>query len=292
MGKYFTVKIKPTIPASNQTAAFGDGDVLFDWTAFNVPKGACKLISATAILKPTNLTKQTGAIELLFAKSDNSTAPASIGTPNATAGGVLFSRNLLGNIFSEELPQSQGNLDFHTIVRFVDQVSPTEKQYVPMSGLVLEGEPDSGINKGYDRLYIAGCTIDGDLDFSTNVLTTGALDVSAASSPQVGSLDDGSGGSANANKIFEAGDIVHAQDDIILGEVLSTPDASTITFRTQENSTKDAIQYHGNGETLYTAPTRLATWATQNGADAAGDLANNDELYIINPITIILGFEI
>lgn len=292
MGKYFTVKIKPTIEAVRQTSAFADGDVLFDWTAFNVPKGACKLISATAILRPTNLTKQTGAIELLFAKSENGTAPNTIGTPNGTAGGTGLNRNLLGNIFSEELPQAQGSLDLSTIVRFVDQVSPTEKVYIPMSGLVLEGEPDSGINKGYDRLYIAGCTIDGDLDFSTNVFTTGALDVSAASSPQVGSLDDGSGGSANANKIFEPGDIIHAQDGIILGEVLSTPDASTITFRTQQNSTKDAIQYHGNGETLYTAPTRLATWATQNGADAAGDLANNDELYNINPIAIILGFEV
>mgnify|MGYP003132877893 CR=1 FL=1 len=286
MGKYFTVTIKPTIPASRQTAAFGDGDVLFDWTAFNVPKGACKLISATAILRGTNAAAQTGAMEFIFARSENNEAPATIGTPNDTAGGTKFCRKLLGNIFTDELPAGQSGLDIFTIQRFVDGVSPTEKAYIPNSGLILEGEPDSGISAGYDKLYIAGCTADGDLDFSTNVTTTGALDISAASNARISSLDDGSGGSANANKIFEPGDIIHAQDDIIIGEVESTPDASTIIFRTDGNA-----QYHANGEVLYTAPDGVQNWKIQNGADAAGDLADGDEFYNINPITIILGFE-
>ena len=39
MANFHTITVKPTIPASNQHAgAFSDGDVLFDWTAFNIQK--------------------------------------------------------------------------------------------------------------------------------------------------------------------------------------------------------------------------------------------------------------
>ena len=44
MGKYHTVDVWPTIPASVQHAgAAADTHVLFDWTAFNIPRGSNKL---------------------------------------------------------------------------------------------------------------------------------------------------------------------------------------------------------------------------------------------------------
>ena len=43
--KYFTVEVKPTIAASKQAlAAFTDGDLLFDWTSFQIPRGPAKLV--------------------------------------------------------------------------------------------------------------------------------------------------------------------------------------------------------------------------------------------------------
>ena len=46
MGKYFTVTVKPEIAASKQDdGAFADGDLVFDWTAFNIPKGPAKLLN-------------------------------------------------------------------------------------------------------------------------------------------------------------------------------------------------------------------------------------------------------
>ena len=40
MGKYFTVEVKPTVTASKQhLGGFTAGDVLFDWTEFEIPKG-------------------------------------------------------------------------------------------------------------------------------------------------------------------------------------------------------------------------------------------------------------
>ena len=43
--KYFTVEVKPVLPVATQIQsnktdlAFGAGDLLFDWTSFDVPKG-------------------------------------------------------------------------------------------------------------------------------------------------------------------------------------------------------------------------------------------------------------
>ena len=43
MGKYFTVEVKPTIAASKQNlGAFSANDVLFNWTEFDIPKGAAR----------------------------------------------------------------------------------------------------------------------------------------------------------------------------------------------------------------------------------------------------------
>ena len=54
MGKYFTVEVKPTIPtvASGQHAAFADDELLFDWYAFDVPKGTCRLVHIDQEIRP------------------------------------------------------------------------------------------------------------------------------------------------------------------------------------------------------------------------------------------------
>ena len=41
---YFTVEVVPTITADTQAAAFANQDLLFDWAAFDVPKGASRLV--------------------------------------------------------------------------------------------------------------------------------------------------------------------------------------------------------------------------------------------------------
>ena len=70
---YYSVTVKPTIIASDQHAeAYAADDVLFDWTAFDVPKGASKLIGVTAEIRPkgdAGSTVNTFAFELLFAKT-------------------------------------------------------------------------------------------------------------------------------------------------------------------------------------------------------------------------------
>ena len=282
-GKYFTTTIKPTIAASIQHLGnFADGDALFDWTAFNIPKGAAKLLNVTAIIRGTDGSAQTFAMDLFFAKTFQGTAPGSLGTLHATANGTGYYNHLLSTWKIEEADyigtsQLDSGPNISTTSNALTTVGP-----IPV---VLQGEPESGSNVGYDKLYVAATTPDGTANFSTAVETTGAHDVSGLSTTSIGSLDDGSGGSAAATTKFAIGDIIHAEDDIILGEVATVATAA-LTFKTDGSK-----QYHAGGETLFSNPATFAAWQVQNGADAAGDLADGDELYNLHPITLILHWE-
>ena len=286
MGKYFTTTIKPTITASIQHLGnFADGDALFDWTAFNIPKGAAKLLNVTAIIRGTDGSAQTFAMDLFFAKTFQGTAPGSLGTLHATANGTGYYNHLLSTWKIEEVDYiGTGQLDSGPNISTTSNALTTDIATGPIP-VVLQGEPESGSNVGYDKLYVGATTPDGTANFSTAVETTGAHDVSGLSTTSIGSLDDGSGGSAASTTKFAVGDIIHAEDDIILGEVATVATAA-LTFKTDGSK-----QYHAGGETLFSNPATFAAWQIQNGADAAGDLADGDELYNLHPITLILHWE-
>ena len=277
MGKFFTVEVRPTLPAAIQVAAYADTEILFDWTAFNIPKGAAKLLGVTALVRGADGADQAGGFdfELIFAKSTNggSTAPTTLGTTGAAVDTPGWQNHLIGrHLIDASVHSNDGDLVYMNVM--------TTSQIVgPINGLVLEGEPMSGINSGYDKLYVAGIS-KAAYNFTTEVNLDDDVDVSGLSTATITTLD----GTA-CNLVFAPGDIVYAQDGIILGEVESV-DANNITFKTDGSTV-----YHGNGETLFTNPDGFAAWQVQNGAGAAGDLADDDELHNIHPITLIFSFE-
>ena len=175
MGKYFTVEVKPVMTpvAAGLHAAFGDGDVLFDWTAFDVPKGASKLIGGTAEIRPkgdSRATVNTFAFELLFAKTKSLVVPSTLGALNS-APAALGDIEGHVNIYIGHMPVVAGDFGVTDQLAVASADAP--------EGLVLQGEPDSGTNVGYDKLYVggiaggafnfvSGCTINaGDLDGPT-----------------------------------------------------------------------------------------------------------------------------
>jgi hypothetical protein len=122
--------------------------------------------------------------------------------------------------------------------------------------MVLQGEPDSGDNVGFDTLYIGGIA-GGTLDFGTTVISRGAASAEATSVP----TDAGSDDDPNAEKIFAIGDTIHSATDDVLGTLTS-----------------------------------IAAFATNNqalgfSAGIAAEVADNEELFNVNPIKIILSFE-
>ena len=278
MGKFFNVTIYPTILASTQHADhFDEGDILFDWTAFNVPKGAAKLLNITVVARGINGSSQVQPIHFIFARTQDSVAPGSLGTANAAISGTGFMRNTLGFI----------NLqagDMSDQLRYFSVGAGRVGSRVPSHDIILEGEPNTGISVGYDKLYIAGMAdAASSWDFSTAVETTAIEDISAMSVATIGAgsaLDNGSGAGPSCTTKFEPGDIIYTEGNRPLGEIASLTD-TTITFKHDGSK-----QYHANGEVLYTNPADFAAWQTDT-LDVAADV----ELYNLHPLKLILHFE-
>jgi len=267
INKYFNVEVKPTILASQLAAhAYGSGDVVFDWHAVDVPKGASKLVGVTAIMRQKHGTAGNEfPFQLVYAKSIGNVAPSSLGTGSATANGTGYYNNVIGKSTFIAKDYMSNVLDNGVVVAALTQGGADSEK----PSIILEGEPNSGTNVGYDKLYV-GMIAEGAFDFTTAALTDAIVDVSGLSAATITTID----GTA-ADKVFAVGDVLHAQDDVVIGEITSL-DADNITLRHDgENGT----------------PANFAAWQVQNGAGTAGDLADGDELINVNPIKIILHFE-
>ena len=227
MGKYFTITAKPTIPpiTAGQGAPFGDNDVLFDWYAFDIPKGASRLIGATVEMRPrsdTAATMQAVRFELLFAKTLRGEAPPTLGPLNdATVADTNYGGHLLNFLDS---------LSWETHESHIDSTAFTVLKRTVPSTIVIQGEPDSGTNVGYDKIYIGG-------------ISAGAIDYRSLIRINNGTLDgdtftvDG----ADPRLSLRPGDVIIATPDHsttrTLGTIKSMPDANTIVLdATTENA--------------------------------------------------------
>jgi len=270
--RYFNVIVKPTILASKLAVVYGNQDILFDWHAVDVPRGASRLIGVTAILRQKHGTAGNELpFDILYAKTLNGTAPGSLGTVNATADGVGYYNHVIGK--STVLAKDFMNdiLDNGITIASLQQGGADSER----TQQVLELEPESGTNVGYDKLYVAVIT-QGALDFTTAAEISRAIDVSEDKTSAVLVNADIEG--TDPRTVFAPGDVIHAADDVVIGEIESMADANTITFKADGSATAS--------ETDYTVPANFAAWLA-----ATGDLADGDELINVNPIKIILHFE-
>ncbi len=249
MGKYFTVTKKIEIAASLQHAAFSAGEVIADWQAIQIPKGSACLRSITMLVRPkgdaTPTDNNVGA-DILFSKTNT----VSLGTVGAAAAHNP-NPDILGMIEFEAGNYGSTTLQ-STAIATTSTQGDTEAASVP---LVLEGNPISGDNVGYDTVYM-GVVARGTFDFRTIIRlndASGNMDVSVAGTTIA---TDGSG--MDIREHFAAGDILHANDDAVIGTVSSVTDATDLEL-------------------------------TSNFT--AGALADDDFVYNLHPITLVLGFE-
>jgi len=164
---YFTVEVKPTIPnvAAGQHAAFAQNDLLFDWYAFDVPKGTCRLIHIDQEIRPkgdSGATVNEFDLDLLLAKANQiGTAPSSIGTVNsaALASAVNLSNNMMGFIVN-------GSWEAHEV--HLDSTAYTQCREVNCSMFFSNPGPQV-TTKGYDRYYMAAIA-EGAFDFRSEML--------------------------------------------------------------------------------------------------------------------------
>ena len=213
---YFNVTVKPDMSGEVGTTVFGDGDVMFDWTSFEVPRGACKLIGVTTLVKGKNGARQEFASDLYFAKSDaDKTDPTTLGNVNGSASAsIIYFNNIIGAM---NIPVT----DFRDGLDYV-AVSYTGSSPATTGGMILEGVPNSGSTVGTDTLYLA-VLAGGAFDFNTGSLLNQAGDQGSASGTTTLTTDG-----TDAKKVFSKGDIIIAQDDAAIGTVISTTTATVV----------------------------------------------------------------
>ena len=263
MGKYFTVDLIPDciggdVSDNNGTADIGAKDIIFDWTAINVPKGTHALTSVNMIVNAEDAAYAAGSLtdyELIFAKSINGEAPTSIGTIGGVVSGGFDLRDHMVGALTLESTAGIGTLiglGFH-VVYHVGSTSVYGNSAGPVVPIILDCEPSSGANVGYDTLYVAGIQISA-RNYGTGVLLNES-DIDASTNPTSTIIVDG----VDATKIFSVGDQVYVMD-------LDTPIPGTLT----------------KVEPL------LLTFSETN---STVDITEDDELLNANPIRIKLGFE-
>jgi hypothetical protein len=252
MGKFFTVTKKIEVAASKQHAAFGAGEVVTDWTAIQVPRGASCLRSLTMIVRPkgdATPTRNAFAADIVFSKTNT----VSLGT----VGAALDHRpnpDIIGII--EITSGSYGTNSFQSTAIATTSIGSDEEHAT--APLVLEGDPTSGDNVGYDTVYV-GIAARAAFDFtSINVINDADINSTTPTAIVMG------GGGMDVREHFAVGDVLHAQDDILLGTVASIDGATT-------------------------GPINL-TSATSGAGDAT-TVANGDTIYNLHPITLVLGLE-
>jgi len=230
--------IKPLVLASAQHAAFVDGDIVFDWTGFEIPRGTSKLLGATIKIRAkgdAGQTVQPAGVDLLFAKGPVPDAvPTSLGAAN-------------GEVTNFASTDIVGAMPFAAADSF--GLRTLYQSTVSSSELVLEPNGNSGANVGVDKFYVAGLAA-GALDFRS-ALTVNESNFGAAAQTVITVAD------LDARLYLVPGDVVHAEDDAVLGTILTV---------------------NGSTEVTLTAANTAA-------------IEDDDVLYNINPIEIILHFQ-
>ena len=262
MGKFFNVDFNPDIVDGDISEANGTdiagGDILFDWQAIDIPKGGSLLKSITAYANAEDGAAGSGSLvdmELVFARSVNGVAPPTMGATNAVQTGCGELRHhWVGGIRLESttIVATLSKLTFgvgYTATAATIGNAGTGGVGLP---IVMDLEPDSGTNVGYDKLYVAAFQVTA-RNWGTGVLADGAVDASSALSTTITVK------TVDATKLFSPGDQVYVFD-------LDTPIPGTLTAVT-------------------------ATTLTFSTANTTVDIADGDELINANPIRFKFGFE-
>jgi len=258
MGQFFNVTIPIEVSGSKQDdGAFAVGDLIADWTSFNIPKGGAVLRGVTAVINGKDGANQdAGDLTILFAnpKSDGS-APGSLGTVHAAATGVNCRRDVVATL----------NIDSNS-----DSIRPSNFNVMTTGGgggddqipfIGLEGIPGVSDN-GFNTIYLALVTGAGNdaLDFSTSVFQA----VEDADELLTIKVDNGSGATANAQKKFDVGDtLIHGDHDYGVIKSINATFASG-----------------GQDITFESLPTGGLV------------ISENDEWFVKHPIKLVLSFEI
>ena len=251
---FFNVTAKPYIlPSEQHDGNITDTQLLADWTGFEIPKGAARLIGITGLYRGKDGADVTPTdFEIIWAKGDpDGSAPTTIGdTGGAISAPAIGSPpwfNLIqGKTYIDaSIMTNDGDLTYLNILSVPEgEVTITDNKAVHSypGNMVLQGEPNSGTNVGYDKLYcilVAKAT--------HNWESTIAVDGTPATTQA-----DMTVKTINANLVFAPGDVVYDEDDRLMGTIKSVNSATSLTFEDNLSNAgvNDKILYNASPITL------------------------------------------
>ena len=227
MGKYFNVTVKPPVAVAALAAGnILDTEILFDWHGFDIPKGAAKLIGITVLYTGKNGVDYTPTdFELFWAKGNaDKTGPITLGDDGAAVDTFGWFNNMQGKTYVDA---SQGNNDGDLITGNVLTVNSVtggasgDNLIAQNNSIVLQGEPNSGTNVGFDKLYVAAIAkATHNWGASTMTLNTDH----ALGKTQIGVAD------LDALISVGAGDVLRDESGVLLGTVKNVVNATTINL--------------------------------------------------------------
>ena len=264
-GKFHLAKVRPTIDVLPNTA-WDAGDVLFDWYAFEIPRGGCALKTLNVIVPGTNTAAAAGIdMELFFATSVNGVAPPSLGDPDSAITKIAATackNHIIGHKYLDG--SAMENSDELGSFNIWTNTAGTASSDTAKIDMVLEGDPNyTGTTSGYQTIWIAALTV-GTPDHGTGVLLDGAISSGSAGAQTLDVSED-----QDADDVFAIGDELLAA----ASDGSSVQKIGTITALTADTITVDAKDIFGT-----------TVWSS-------GALADDDEICFRRPFTFHLGFE-
>ena len=249
MGKYFNVTVKPTISVAALAAGnILNTEILFDWHGFDIPKGAAKLIGITALYTGKNGADYTPVdFELFWAKGNpDKTGPITMGDDGAVIDTFGWYNNIIGKTYVDaSLGLNDGDLITGNVLTINSVTGGTagSNPIAQSNSTVFQGEPDSGANVGYDKIYVAAIskathnwgpstmTVNGTMATTSPTLTVADLDALIAVGP---------------------GDVLRDEDGLLFGTVKKVDSATQITLENNlvSASANDKLVYNTTPITL------------------------------------------
>ena len=252
---YFNVEAKPFIlPSEQHDGNITDAQILADWTSFEIPKGAARLIGMTVLYRGKNGSDVTPTdFEIIWAKSNSDgSAPTSLGAVTAAVGAPAVGSPPWFNLIQARSyidvsnGGNDGDLTYLNVIvpqSIGGRIADTYLNGGVGNTIVLQGEPNSGTNVGYDKLYCAliakathnwgpqNLSVNGNPAITTNIMTVADVDV---------------------RLVFAPGDVVYDEDDRLMGTVKSIDSATQITFENNlaNVGVNDKVLYNGSPITL------------------------------------------
>ena len=254
---FFNVTAKPYIlPSEQHDGNITDTQILADWTGFEIPKGAAKLIGITVLYRgkdgedvaPTDF-------EIIWAKGDpDGSAPTSLGAVTAAVGAPAVGSppwfNLIQGKTYVDVSNglSDGDLTYLNVVAVPNVSGGVEGAssvdgFPNNSSLVLQGEPNSGSSVGYDKLYCA-LIAKATHNWGAGSITVNGTPATTQADMTVADID--------ARLVFAPGDVVYDEDDRLMGTIKSVNSATSLTFEDNLSNAgvNDKILYNASPITL------------------------------------------